>query len=639
MEIKDAFRDRTAQVLYGSETGNSQEIAEELGRMLERLRFSTNVNELDSALPTSLSTYTLSIFAVSTTGQGDFPENSQRFWKSLLRKKLQPNYLAGVRFALVGLGDSSYPKFNWAARKFQKRLKQLGANEVFESCEADEQGEEGTDGAFITWLQRLRPQLLEQFCLPEGAQPIPDHVRLPSRWGLQYLAEKVPDEWYNGSVFETTTESFSEGTPDTDCRPIAGSVWATLKSNLRLTPTSHWQDVRLLTLVTDKSLPYFPGDSLAITPKNFVTDVFSLISLMQWEHVADRPISIAPTDPNADLSQYPSKPIQNPLPGSLLTLRSLLINHLDITAIPRRSFFAAIAQYTSDSFQKERLLEFANPEYLDDYYDYATRPRRSILEILQEFDTVKIPWQEAANVFPTIRARQFSIASGGALKAETHQNSTRFELLVAVVKYRTVIKQIRQGVCTRYLAALPEASTLNVVLKTEGRFQKKPTELRGSHILIGAGTGLAPLRALIYEKENLLKQGGSVGSTCLFFGCRSQDSDYFFKDTWKECNLKHDFRIFTAFSRDQREKVYVQDRLKQHAQLVFDKIHRGKATVIVCGSSGAMPKAVREALLHVLVQGGTGDGNGDGGAPGTREEAEAYLAGMERAGTFKQETW
>ena len=485
----------------------------------------------------------------------------------------------------------------------------------------------------------LLPKILDAFPLPTGVEPIPDTENLPSKWRLKLLRTKVPDRWPNGTNSlvddrDFYTPDFSEGLPDTDCRPIPGSFWANLESSRRLTPENHWQDVRHFTLVTPQNLQYFPGDALAITPKNVSQDVSTLIALMRWESVASKLLSLAPTNPAADFTSYSKSPVPDPLPGGLLTLETLLTNHLDITAIPRRSFFATIAQYTKDPAQHDRLLEFSDPQFLDDYYDYATRPRRSILEILQEFHTVKIPWKEAINVFPIIRSRQFSIASGGHLKRTNDEKGTRFELLVAIVKYRTVIKKIRQGVCTRYLATLPEASTLNVVLKNEGRFQKK-TEGQGSHILIGAGTGLAPLRALIYEKEHRLQAGDQVGPTCLFFGCRSQGADDFFADTWRE--FQQDLRVFAAFSRDQRQKVYVQDILREQAELVSDMIVNKQAVVVVCGSSGAMPKAVREALLDILAR----DQNEKdaGSVEMNREEAQAYLARMEKVGRFKQETW
>jgi sulfite reductase alpha subunit-like flavoprotein len=306
---------------------------------------------------------------------------------------------------------------------------------------------------------------------------------------------------------------------------------------------------------------------------------------------------------------------------------------------------------------RERLLEFTDPQYLDEYFDYATRPRRSILEILQEFDSVQLPWEEVTNIFPLMRPRQFSVASGGVLKTNPDE-STRFELLVAIVKYRTVIKRIREGVCTRYLGQLPVGTTLQVSLKTEGRFSKL-SELAGeSHILIGAGTGIAPLRALIHEKA---VPNQDLGKTLLFFGCRNEKSDYFFRDEWTAICTQNAgaLEVISAFSRDQNRKVYVQDRIRERSDLIWEFLRKRNATVVVCGSSGQMPKAVRQALVDALVQQaakrithtrtgspdvaadgrGESDGDEDEESIATQEDAERYLAKLEKLNRYKQETW
>lgn len=87
--------------------------------------------------------FDLVVFVVSTTGQGEVPKNGRKFWKGLLRRQLPPGCLAAVQFTTFGLGDSSYSKFNWAARKLHKRLEQLGACEFYPRGEADERHDDG----------------------------------------------------------------------------------------------------------------------------------------------------------------------------------------------------------------------------------------------------------------------------------------------------------------------------------------------------------------------------------------------------------------------------------------------------------------------------------------------------------------
>ena len=641
METKGHDHGRSALVLYGTETGTSQDLAEEVGRALERLLFDVDVTGCDNATHENLKLYDLTVFLLSTTGQGDFPSNATKLWTSLLRKKLPQTLLAGVGYAMVGLCDSSYPKFNWAARKMEKRLQQLGAEEIIESCEADEQGEDSTDGAFLAWLDQFKSAVLTRFPLPREKAAIPEFQVLPSKWVLRQASNVGPS--VNGHI--------QGGSKLPPILPDSFPVY--LDTNDRVTPTSHWQDVRLLRLRTPEDIHYLPGDALAISPENLSPDVNTLIDLMDWHEIADLPLVLYSNSSTSRKSSLNSPPLPLTPDHHKISLRELLTHYLDITAIPRRSFFAAIAKYTASPTQKERLLEFTEPQYLDEYYDYATRPRRSILEILQEFGSVKIPWEEVINVFPVLRARQFSIASGGALKHP--DGGTTFELLVAIVKYKTVIKRVREGVCTRHLAQLPVGSTINVSLRTEGRFvQEMPQLQMNDHLLIGAGTGVAPLRSLVHEKAHACSANAGTGtstdtgmSTMLVFGARNENADFFFADEWADFSSQQHmpFEVLTAFSRDQKQKVYVQDRLRQRVKQIRALLMDAKTMVIVCGASGAMPKAVRQALVDVLSGSeGSHDGRSERDEVGhergmSREDAEGVLVRMEREGRYKQETW
>ncbi|GAM34903.1 hypothetical protein TCE0_015r02790 [Talaromyces pinophilus] len=645
---------RSALIVYGSETGNAQEVAEELGRIAERLHFVTHVKECNDVEAITLASHSLVIFVVSTTGQGDFPLNARGFWKTLLLKRLPATFLSGVKYTQFGLGDSSYPKFNWAARKLRKRLSQLGATEIYPCGEADEQHPEGLEGTFLPWATNLRNRLLDQYPLPEGLQPIPDDVQLPPKWILEESSTETvslmdPDQEKQDLLLEEHIEPHLYRL-EPDRRPIPDTFTATLTQNKRVTPQGHWQDVRHLCLTTSETLPYSPGDMISIIPKNFVVDVDEMLKLMGWADVADKPLSFAPGAllQGRPRDQLPAPPIPYlaNTEVSSVTLRTLLTEYLDIRAIPRRSFFANIAHYTTDEQHKERLLDFTNPEFINELWDYTTRPRRSILEVLHDFDTVKIPWQHAASVLPVIRGRQFSIASGGELKRLPNKsNGTKFELLIAIVKYRTILKKIREGVCTRYLSVLRPGSTLKVQLQRGGL---NPTlkQLVGPAVLVGPGTGLAPLRAMIWEKAAMIKasregqletQLPTIGSTILLFGGRNRAADYFFEDEWDQLEKEGllNLQVVTAFSRDQQQKVYVQDRIREHAEAIFNMLHEDGGSVFICGSSGRMPQAVREALIecfqHQDASSGTNTYN--------REQAEHFLLEMEKTGSYKQETW
>jgi sulfite reductase alpha subunit-like flavoprotein len=339
--------------------------------------------------------------------------------------------------------------------------------------------------------------------------------------------------------------------PPADLLAIPGGLTATIVSNERVTPTTHWQDVRHLKLEATGLHPYVPGDVLTIYPKNFPIDVNQFLQTMDWTSIADTPLHFVPsaplTPPTATL------PVPHLTHDRSFTLRELLTNHLDIMAIPRRSFFAQLAHYTSDEFHRDRLLEFTNPEYIDELYDYTTRPRRSILEVLQEFESVKIPWQKVCSIVPALRGRQFSIAS--AMSADEVEKKTRIELLIAIVKYKTVIKRIRQGVATRYIASLAPDQEMTITL-SKGGLGVTQKEIDRPVVMIGPGTGVAPMRSLIYQRMQWRKELGvpsdGQAKDLLFFGCRNAESDYYFKEEWnslKESGVP--LQVYTAFSRDQ----------------------------------------------------------------------------------------
>ncbi|KAI8301090.1 NADPH-dependent diflavin oxidoreductase 1 [Colletotrichum sp. SAR11_59] len=589
---------RSMLILYGSETGNSQDIAEELGRNAQRLHFNTKVDEMNGAQLSLLLQYTLVVFVISTTGQGDMPRNSTVFWKSLLRKKLPPGCLGNVKFTTFGLGDSMYIKFNWAARKLHKRLEQLGAQEFYPRGEADEQDSDGADERYMPWAADLRKKLLDLYPLPAGVSPIPDDALLPPVYSISLLNLDVKSTNGHGPDPEKAVDELSQetnslkiaDTPPSTLLHIPSSQPATLTHNTRVTPSTHFQDVRQITLTLPSQPAISPFDSLTIYPKNFPQDVQKLIDLMDWRPVADLPLSL-PSDPPRGLFVDPT---------TSTTLRHLLTHNLDITSIPRRSFLKEMFHFTKDEYHRERLLEFTMREYTDEFYDYTTRPRRTILEVLEEFTSVRIPLGRVLDMFPIMRGRDFSIAS--VRQKQQPDQTAEVELLVALVKYKTILRKIRQGLCSRYLESLPTGTPLRITLNRSSASLHGSAHARRPLVAVATGTGVAPLRLFIEER---LSHGDDVGSTAIFFGNRSRYADFHFKDVWEDLKSRQEkggFAVHTAFSRDKdTPREYVQDVIRKRPADIRSMV-AGNAIFVVCGASLKMSRAVKEAVKSCLAE-------------------------------------
>lgn len=223
-----------------------------------------------------------------------------------------------------------------------------------------------------------------------------------------------------------------------DRLPIPGWHRVEVLLNERVTPEDHWQDVRRLQLkITDGFMRrLFPGDLVTIYPKNFPEDVTHLMDRMDWLTLA------------GDRIIWDTKGGKTRRPRDLhalanTTLSQLVLHNLDINAIPNRTFLKQLRRHTQDDREKERLLELTLDENSQEFYDYTSRPRRTILEVLDDFPGVKIPVEYALDIFPRIRGRAFSIAN---YSAQHRRDSLRHELeiLVALVEYKTIIRKPRQ---------------------------------------------------------------------------------------------------------------------------------------------------------------------------------------------------
>lgn len=585
-------------VVYGSETGNAYALAELLTARLDR--FSNVKSKLrcinDLGEPSDLASMKMVIFICSTTGQGELPRNTKNFWRKLLRKKLSESLLENLHFSTFGLGDSSYPRYQWAIRKIHKRLLQLGANEFFGRGEGDEMSPDGVDAMFEHWANLLIEKLVAEW-------DVGQETDLKT---LMSPRHRLVISTYSSKVEPTLERVYSAETESNE--PNKG----TISSNSRMTAKDHFQDVRYFAFNdTSQQLEYEPGDVVALYPENAAEDVETLLKAQGWSDIADLPCSIEDTE--GDVYHFENGS------ASKLTLRSLLTFNLDIMSIPKRTFFA-LAWHFSESHEREqeKLFELSTLEGLEDLHDYANRPRRSILEVITEFDSLKIPIEYILDLIPPIRPRLFSIAS--------RENAQTIELSIAIVKYKTIIRRIRRGLCSSWIERLKVGDDVpyKIIRNDLANANKKIDIYHDPILMIAPGTGVAPMRSLILTRS----RNGNEEPMVLFFGSRFEKKDNLFSQDWKNPIDSGDLKVITAFSRE--GGGYVQTKLAQHGKLVHDMIVKQNAILYVCGSSGSMPRQVRMTIIEILKE--TVEKWDD-------KDAEAYVSLMEKNGRYLQETW
>ncbi|CAG5115516.1 unnamed protein product [Candidula unifasciata] len=612
------MEDRRLLTLYGSQTGTAQDVADRVVREAKRRHFSAKSVAMDSYNVANLIQEPLVIFVCSTTGQGDPPDNMKMFWKFLLRKDLPSNSLCQLHFAVLGLGDSSYQKFNVVAKRLQKRLEQLGGHSIFPLGLADDQHDLGVDAVVTPWLADLWKAVLDIYPLPPGVEVVSSDICPQSKYKVKFIKDKPSVNGHSASYGHRepspvlTTQPVVE--PDLSPGRIPDALFpfpAHLLSNERLTAADHFQDVRLIKFdITGSNIRYLPGDVVMIQPENMPDSVEEFLSLLGVD--PEQQFVLEQNDPDVPL------PANFPSPCSV---RWLLTRYLDFNSVPRRSFFELLKYHADDELELEKLEEFCSPQGQEELYSYCNRVKRTILEVLEDFSktTARVPFEYFFDLIPALQPRAFSIASS----PKAHPNE--LHILMAVVNYRTKLHRPRRGVCSTWLSSLsPDENVLSVPIWVKKGTIQFPNDLAIPLIMVGPGTGLAPFRSVIHDRCT-----GSHGGLVLFFGCRSQFKDFFCADEFRSLIEAGHLQMFTAFSRDQDEKIYVQHRLRENGSLVWKMIHEERASFFIAGNAKNMPDDVKEAVCDVISKYGSM----------SAENAMMYIQNLEKGRRFQVEAW
>ncbi|PVH38074.1 hypothetical protein PAHAL_5G170000 [Panicum hallii] len=578
-------------VLYASQTGNAMDAAERVGREAERGGCpAVDVLSMDGFDPSRLPSERFVVFVVSTTGQGDPPDSMKGFWRDMLRKDLGAQWLEGVRHAVFGLGDSGYQKYNFAAKKLDRRLSHLGAERVVEIGLGDDQHPSGYEGALDPWLLSLWKSLNEtnQSLLPRVSDindPNLSTLGDPKVHVIYYSSNEVPQD------------------------SILSDPQKIMNSARTMSPALQFHD--------DGGPPYM----LQMVANQRLTEEGSDRDVRHFEL----------EDPSSIRGKSVDKISKGSAVSSLMDrikLKTFVALTMDIaSASPRRYFFEVMSFFSTAEHEKEKLQYFASPEGRDDLYQYNQKESRTVLEVLEDFPSVQMPFEWLVQLTPPLKKRAFSISSSPL----AHPN--QIHLTVSIVSWLTPFKRTRHGLCSTWLAGLNPRKD-NTIPCWIHQGSLPPPHPSVALVLIGPGTGCAPFRAFVEERA-AQTVAEPTAPVLFFFGCRNQDNDFLYKDFWLThaqdegvLSSKKGGGLFVAFSRDQPQKVYVQHKIKEQSARVWNLLLSG-AAVYIAGSSTKMPADVTAALEEVICK--------EHGVK--KEDASKWLRDLERVGRFNIEAW
>lgn len=617
-------------VVYASATGTAEDLSADLYESLEASGTcmgrwcAADEYDLSELVSTSNS---IVVFIVSTCGDGEAPRHLQPLWAILRRADLPRSVLASLRFALFGLGDSAYPKFNAAARRLFARLVQLSAVPLIPLNQslADESSEDGLHGTFVPWMHAIAKHVCPNGVICETGDEVIDHPEPDTEAVVVNVVHPQSDvdaEYQDGDKWKRGQAA-----------RVVSSMQMTdaiVTDNSILTDRKFLEDdreVRHFELDVSKSElrasmeNYKPGDVLHVLPRNRPSAVDAFFSLMP-DLGLDPATMIEIEVPSVTENLAPSKRSQlQQLRLNIrtpCTLRELVSAQFDLWAIPQRRFLRRLACFAKEPLEREKLLHLSSATGADDLIQYAYRERRTVLMTLRDFPSARPPLSALICIIPRIRPRAFSIASsplqfnsphGRAGKIQSSNQTVRFQLCVAHVRYVTPLRFKREGLCSGFLSRSELDDIIPVGLE-RAQSLRFYSPLQRPALMIATGTGIAPMRSFLMhyhnetDKNELDDNINNQDGHCLHltFGCRSQNGDYLYRNELQRGRAQ----IMMAFSREQRQqngdKVYVQHRLKEAKHLVWDLIHRRNGIIYVAGTAGGMPKSVREALVDICSE-------------------------------------
>lgn len=506
---------------YGTETGNSKNLATALAKKAKDRGFQVKLVALDQYRLKDLPKETHFFLIISTQGDGEPPVAALKFFEHIQQAETD---LKAMSYGVLGLGDTAYPLFCQAGVDADTHLAARGACRLLPVVKCDTVYEAAAD----QWLNDVLKVL-------EGAPAAsPETAAAPAATGKAH---------FHGEVLTNI--------------------------NLNDTPSAketHHLEIRC------EDLDYAPGDAagfIAVNPAPLVDRVLAALGLKGTEEATFR--------------------------GQSGPLREILSQKTSLTWLPDRVIkkYAVLTSQTFDS------------------------PRVNLDELLRAHPASGLDPSALLEILEPITPRLYSISSSPAAHpGELH-------LTVARSTFKTADGSFGEGLCSTFLCQLPEESEVAFHIHKNQSFKlpAKETDI----IMVGPGTGIAPFRSFLFERD---AQGAS-GRNWLFFGDQHFVTDFLYQTELQDF-LKTGvlYRLDTAFSRDQAEKIYVQHRLLEQAAEIFAWLEGG-AVFYVCGARTPMSSDVDHTLLEIIrTQGGLDP-----------EKARDYLDELSTSGRYLKDVY
>ena len=368
-----------------------------------------------------------------------------------------------------------------------------------------------------------------------------------------------------GLLFKEAYGTTSALRPDVTTKTYTVHV----KENRRLTPQTYDRNIFHIEFdLGDSGLKYDIGEALGIHAENNHDQVMDFI---RWYGLNE-----------TDVVEVQSRDSPNIFENR--TIYQALMQNVDIFGRPGKKFYEDLAEFADDENEKKNLLTLAGPEGFKEFQRRAEVDTVTFADVLLEFPSAHPNFHDVARIVAPMKRResQYSIASCQAV------TPTSVALMVVVVNWVDPKGRDRFGQATKYLDSLKVGSPVTVSVKPS--VMKLPPKSTQPIIMAGLGTGLAPFRAFVQHRALEKSQGKEIGAVLLYMGSRHQMEEYCYGEEWEAYQAAGVITLLgRAFSRDQPQKIYIQDRMRQTLDSIIKAYIEQEGAFYLCGPTWPVP--------------------------------------------------
>lgn len=390
--------------------------------------------------------------------------------------------------------------------------------------------------------------------------------------------EEVPElnDWQTAAKALTFKEAYgAKSTLRPDLSVKTATI--TVKENRRLTPADYDRNIFNIEFdLGDSGLTYKIGEALGIHAENDEEEVNQFIEFY----------GLNPDD----VVQVPSREDNSAVEAR--TVFQALVQNIDILGKPPKRFYEALGEFATDETEKAKLEALGGQAGAEEFKRRSEEDTVTYVDVLQEFKSAHPSFHDLIKIVSPAKRREYSIASAQAVTPNS------VTLMIVAVDWVDPKGRTRYGHATRYLSRLPVGAKVTASVKPS--VMKLPAKDTAPLIMAGLGTGLAPFRAFVQYRAMQKAQGKEIGSILLYLGSRHQREEYLYGEEWEAYLAAGVVTLVgAAFSRDQPQKIYIQDRMRQTLKEIAKAYLEEEGSFYLCGPTWPVPdvtKVLEEAI-------------------------------------------